>query len=128
MIVRGQLDEIFEPQLGVPTKTLEVVLDPRVEASQADLVSLLEFQQQVTTVLARAVALQQEITAGNEESKAAPMADMPRKVADALTEMAIDLEHSDLPPTSSQRELLEYEKQRFDQAENEWKGLLTEQG
>jgi photosystem II stability/assembly factor-like uncharacterized protein len=110
------------------TKTLEVVLDPRVEASQEDLVSLLGFQQQVTTVLARAVALQEEITAGNEESRAAPMADTPRKVADALTELAIDLEHSDLPPTSSQRELLEYEKQRFDQAENEWQGLLTDQG
>lgn len=41
--------------------------------------------------------------------------------------VAIDLEHSDLPPTSSQRELFEYEKQRFDQAENEWKGLLTDQ-
>jgi hypothetical protein len=41
----------------------------------------------------------------------------PRKVAEALTALAIDLEHTDLPPTTSQRELLAYEKARLDTAE-----------
>ena len=106
-------------------KTLDVILDPRVNVSQGELTSLLDFQQQVKAVLSRVVALQDEIDAGNEEAKAAPMADIPRKVADALTELAIDLEHADSPPTSSQHELFDYEKQRFDQAENEWSGLGT---
>ena len=81
------------------------------------------FQQEVKTVLTSAVTLHEEIEAGNEEARASSIADTPRKVADALTEFAINLEHTDLPPTSSQRELLDYEKSRFDNAENEWKGL-----
>ena len=104
-------------------RNLDVVLDPRVEVTQDDLVSLLEFQQQVKTVLARAVTLHEEIEAGNEEARASSVADTPRKVAAALTALAIDLEHTDLPPTSSQRELLGYEALRFEQAENEWKGI-----
>ena len=105
------------------SKTLDVVLDPRVEVSQDELASLLAFQQEVKTVLTRAVTLHEEIEAGNEEARASSIAETPRKVADALTELAIDLEHTDMPPTSSQRELLNYEKSRFDNAENEWKGL-----
>lgn len=105
------------------TRNLDVVLDPRVEVTQDDLVSLLEFQQQVKTVLARAVTLHEEIEAGNEEAKASSVADIPRKVAAALTALAIDLEHTDLPPTTSQRELLDYEALRFEQADNEWKGI-----
>jgi len=69
------------------------------------------------------VALQEEIDASNDEAKTTAMVDIPRKAADALTELAIDLEHADSPPTSSQRNLFEYEKQRFERAENEWKGL-----
>ena len=107
-------------------RELEVMLDPRVEASQEDLVSLLSFQQAVKTELARAIALHEEINAGNKEARAAAMADMPRKVTDALTSLAIDLEHVDSPPTSSQRELLEYEKLRFEQAENEWRGVRSD--
>ena len=107
-------------------RELEVMLDPRVEASQEDLASLLNFQQAVKTELARAVALHEEINAGNEEARAAAMADTPRKVTDALTSLAIDLEHVDSPPTSSQRELLEYEKLRFEQAENEWRGVRSD--
>ena len=48
------------------------------------------------------------------------------KVADALTSLAIDLEHVDSPPTSSQRELLEYEKLRFERAENEWRDMRSD--
>jgi photosystem II stability/assembly factor-like uncharacterized protein len=104
-------------------KALDVSLDPRVDVSPGELASLLDFQQQVTGILERAVALEEEINAANEEARAAAMADLPKKVAEALTSLAIDLEHSDAPPTSSQRELLEYETRRFDQAENEWRGL-----
>ena len=105
------------------TRSLEVELDPRVEVKQAELASLLDFQQQVKALLTRVVSLHEEIEAGNEEVRSSPVADIPGKVAGALTELAIDLEHADLPPTTSQQQLLDYEKQRFDHAENEWKGL-----
>jgi hypothetical protein len=104
-------------------KTLDISLDPRVDVSPGELASLLDFQQQVTGILGRVVALDEEINAANEEARSASLADLPKKVAEALTALAIDLEHSDAPPTSSQRELLEYETRRFDQAENEWRGL-----
>jgi photosystem II stability/assembly factor-like uncharacterized protein len=107
------------------TRTLDVELDPRVDVTQDELISLLEFQQQVKAILARAVTLHKEIDTGNEEAKASPVADTPRKVAEALTALAIDLEHTDLPPTSPQRELLDYEMTRLENAENEWKGLVT---
>ena len=109
-------------------RILQVELDPRVEVKQAELVALLDFQQQVKTLLTRVVALHDEITSGNEEARSSPVADIPEKVAGALTELAIDLEHADSPPTSSQQKLLDYERQRFDQAENEWKGLVTGTG
>ena len=105
------------------TRTLSVQLDPRVDLQQADLASLLDFQQEVKTLLTRVVSLHEEIETGNEEARAASVASVPRKVADALTELAIDLEHSDMPPTSSQRALFNYESERFEQAENDWKGL-----
>ena len=108
------------------TKTLNITLDPRVEVNGEELASLLDFQQQVAGVLRRAVALHEEISDTNEEARATPVAGVPRKVARALTALAIDLEHTDSPPTSSQRELLDYETRRFDQAENEWKGLRSE--
>ena len=107
----------------VITKTLEVTLDPRVYVSQEDLATLLEFQQQVAAVLAQAVALDEEIEAANPEARAASVAETPRKVAEALTELAIDLEHSDAPPTSSQHELLDYQTIRLEHAGNEWRGL-----
>ena len=105
------------------TRTLEVELDPRVNVQQADLGSLLDFQQQVKMLLTRVVALQEEIEAGNKEARSSAVADIPQKVADALTELAIDLEHADMPPTRSQRALFDYEGKRFERAENEWKGL-----
>ncbi|HEY5776506.1 MAG TPA: hypothetical protein VIS57_10490, partial [Xanthomonadales bacterium] len=108
------------------TRTLDVVLDPRVDVTADDLASLLDFQQQVKAVLARAVSLHEEIEAGNEEARASDVAKTPSKVAEALTALAIDLEHTDLPPTNSQRQLLEFQQQRFDQAENEWNGLRVD--
>ncbi|MCG6887062.1 MAG: hypothetical protein LJE74_07630, partial [Proteobacteria bacterium] len=105
------------------TKSLEVAMDPRVDLSQQELISLLQFQQQVAGVLGQAVELDEAINASNEEARAAAMAETPEKVAKALTALAIDLEHSDAPPTSSQRNLLEYHQGRLEQAENEWKGL-----
>ena len=91
------------------TKPLKVGLDPRVEVSAKKLSSLLGFQQQVAAVLGRAVAMVGE---GNQDDEKADA--IPRKVAGALTALAIDLEHTDLPPTSSQRELLAYEQARLD--------------
>jgi 3-methyladenine DNA glycosylase Mpg len=98
-------------------------MDPRLDVSEEELASLLAFQQQVTGVLQRAVTLHDEIEAASEEEQAASMADIPDKVAKALTALAIDLEHADAAPTASQRELFEYESRRFDQANKEWVGL-----
>ena len=94
------------------TRQLEVVLDPRVGVTNADLAKLLKFQFQVAEVLGRAVAMADAVNADDEKADATP-----RKVAEALTALAIDLEHTDLPPTTSQRELLAYEKARLDSAE-----------
>ena len=105
------------------TKTLDITMDPRLDVSEEELASLLAFQQQVTGVLQRAVTLHDEIEAASAEEQAASMADIPDKVAKALTALAIDLEHADAAPTASQRELFEYESRRFDQANKEWVGL-----
>jgi len=105
------------------SRKLDVALDPRVESDRKNLADLLEFQRQVTVALGRAVALQREIDAGNTEARTASMVSVPGEVATALTSLAIDLEHSDLPPTSSQRELLAFEVGQFNRAEKEWKGL-----
>ena len=94
------------------TRQLEVVLDPRVGASDVKLASLLKFQLQVAAVLGRAVAMADAVEADDEKIDATP-----RKVAEALTALAIDLEHTDLPPTLSQRKLLAYEKARLDTAD-----------
>ena len=118
----------YKVKLTAGDRTVEqellVELDPRVEVSRAELAELLAFQRQVTDVMGRAVALQEEINMGNDEAKNTPAAKVPGVVANALTSLAIDLEHSDARPTDSQRELLVYQKQRFDQAENQWKGII----
>jgi photosystem II stability/assembly factor-like uncharacterized protein len=108
------------------TRTLDVAPDPRVEVSQQELSALLEFQLEVNTLLARAVSLHDAMEAAEVEASSATMAEIPDKVAGALTELAIDLEHADLPPTASQRELLEFETRRLERAENEWKGLSVD--
>lgn len=105
------------------TRPLEISLDPRVQVSAEQLASLLAFQQQVGAVLEQAVALDEEINAANEEARRAAMAGLPRKVAEALTELTIDMEHTDAPPTTSQREILRYETQRLEASENEWRGI-----
>ena len=105
------------------TRPLEVVLDPRVGATQQDLAELLDFQQQVRSELARTVSLYEAIEAANETAETSSAEKAAGKVAEALTALAIDLEHADAPPTSSQRQLLEFQLRRLEQAENEWKGL-----
>jgi len=105
------------------TRNLDVVPDPRVAATQADLVELLDFQQLVRAELARTVSLYEEIETAKEDDRASSAEAATGKVAEALTALAIDLEHADAPPTLSQRELLEFQQQRLDQAVNEWKGL-----
>jgi hypothetical protein len=109
------------------TRTFDVVPDPRVQVTRDDLVALLGFQQQVRTELARTVRLYEEIEAANETANktagTSAAAKATETVARSLTDLAIDLEHADSAPTSSQRDLLEFLQQRFEAAENEWKGL-----
>jgi photosystem II stability/assembly factor-like uncharacterized protein len=109
------------------TRPLQITLDPRVQVSEEELASLLEFQQQVAVVLEQAVEqaveLDEEINAANEEAQSAAIAGLPRTVAAALTSLTIDLEHTDAPPTNSQREILAYETRRLEASENEWRGL-----
>ncbi len=105
------------------TRKLDVVPDPRVAASRGDLIALLEFQNQVRTELARSVGLYEQIEAANETDTMSSAAKATETVAKSLTELAIDLEHADAPPTGSQRELLEYQQRMFEEAEYEWKGL-----
>lgn len=107
------------------TRQLEVIPDPRVAATQEDLAELLDFQQLVRAELARTVSLYEEIEAANENDVLSSAETATGRVAEALTALAIDLEHADAPPTLSQRELLEFQQQRLDQAVNEWKGIMV---
>jgi hypothetical protein len=107
------------------TRPLEVTMDPRVHVSQKELASLLEFQQQVASVLERAVRLDKAIEAESDTTETAETAgpETPRpssEVAETLTALAIDLEQGDAPPTAPQREVLRRETERLEKAENEW--------
>ena len=92
-------------------RPLRVVMDPRVAYSLVDLATLLDFQQQVAEVLAKAVALARESGAEpgadvDPDMGPAGTTGIPARVASALTGLAIDLEQSDAPPTVPQREVL----------------------
>jgi photosystem II stability/assembly factor-like uncharacterized protein len=102
----------------VTSQALDVVLDPRVHLREGELASLLQFQQQVATVLSNAVAMVGDDDAIDDTANAEPTIANARKVAEALTALAIDLEHTDSAPTASQRQLLTYEKARLGQAAN----------
>jgi hypothetical protein len=81
------------------------------------LAALLDFQQQVAMALERAVALAGPTAAAVGEAAKTPKPGTPNAVAAALTELAIDLEHADAPPTVPQRELLSFHTARLDQLE-----------
>ena len=87
---------------------LKVVMDPRVNVTQEQLADLFAFQQQVTEVLERAVTLARDAQGGDSAYNwwaGGVDPDSPAAVASALTSLAIDLGHSDAPPTAAQREL-----------------------
>lgn len=93
------------------TQPLNVAMDPRVEVTQEELVSLLEFQRQLEQLLTRTVKLAQ-LDAFQETT-----GDTPESVAETLTGLAIDLEHADAPPTEPQRALLKHESARLERLE-----------
>jgi len=98
-------------------QTLTVVMDPRVNASAADLSSLLEFQQHLAAALQRGMSQVKDTAAlaPDEESSEQPTGF--RSVVKDLTGLAIDLEQADAAPTEPQRELLRYEIRRLEKLE-----------
>jgi len=102
----------------ISEQPLQVVMDPRVQASQEALAELLDFQRQVAAALQRAVALAGSATAPAGEAAEAGEPGTPTSVASALTELAIDLEHADAPPTASQHELLSFHAAQLDRLES----------
>jgi hypothetical protein len=92
-------------------RPLQVVMDPRVGYSLEELVTLLDFQLRVADALGEAVALARGSDAesgGDRDPDMGPAGatGIPAQVASALTGLAIDLEHSDAPPTAAQRAVL----------------------
>ena len=103
---------------AVSSRDLEVVMDPRVRVSVADLAELLAFQHQVEARLKETVDLARALGAedGSEEETAdsgTPTGRV-RQIAGALTDLAIDLEHADAAPTQGQREVLADLSKRLD--------------
>jgi photosystem II stability/assembly factor-like uncharacterized protein len=92
---------------------LTVVMDPRVTATDVELVELLSFQHEVAAVLQRTVELAGETKEPKEEHQAEPGVETPKSIAATLTALAIDLEHVDAPPTESQRAVLASEADRL---------------
>jgi len=96
----------------VSEQPLRVVMDPRVPVTPDELAELLAFQREVAQALEHAVALAREsgyvdAEQGDPDYSAPAERDGPAAVAATLTELAIDLEHTDAPPTQPQRELLQ---------------------
>ena len=102
-------------KVDATTQRLDIVLDPRVSAQEGQLETLLIFQREVATVLARAVAIVDAMDAGEDVANTDPGVDEAREVAEALTALAIDLEHADAAPTTSQRDVLDYERARLNE-------------
>jgi len=97
------------------SQTLEVVMDPRVEVTSAELASLLAFQEQVAGTLGRVVSLAEQTQETAEE-----IHDEARSIARVLTSLASDLESADAAPTVPQRELFAHEIDRLESAEALW--------
>jgi hypothetical protein len=102
----------------VTQQPLQVVMDPRVNVSQEDLATLLDFQRQVAVALERAVVLAGPATAAVGEAGEASKPGTPAAVASVLTALAIDLEHTDAPPTAPQRELLAFQNALLNRLES----------
>jgi len=103
---------------AVSTRDLEVLMDPRVVTSEVDLTKLLAFQRQVEARLQEVVDLARAMgVADVSEQEATGQAETPggrvRRIAGALTDLAIDLEHADAAPTAPQRAVLVDQSQRL---------------
>jgi len=78
-------------------------MDPRVEASEAELRELLAFQQQV----AETMAVTAELAGADHSAAPAPDSDQdPARINRSLAALARDLESADSPPTAAQRQVL----------------------
>jgi hypothetical protein len=91
-------------------------MDPRVEITSAELIGLLEFQQEVRSALVRVVEL-----AGRTSESAADIHAEARSIARMLTSLASDLESADAAPTTPQRQLYTHAIDRLEAAESEWR-------
>jgi len=112
----------------ISTRKLEVMMDPRVGVRPAELAALLEFQQKVAALLRQTLALDAATRRAAAEVEPSVLGDTLRSVAKDLTALAIDLEHTDAPPTTPQHELLEHELVRLGQAEQAWSALSSRTG
>jgi len=84
-------------------RPLTIVMDPRVEASEAELRDLLAFQQQV----AETMAVTAELAGADHSAAPAPDSDQdPARINRSLAALARDLESADSPPTAAQRQVL----------------------
>jgi photosystem II stability/assembly factor-like uncharacterized protein len=139
----------YTVRLGVDgatlTRPLAVVLDPRVDTSARDLEALLAFQHEVETVLARSAALHEERAAAEArlrkaladpkasgaraaveralaelEKAGGPAEERPRRVNQALSALASDLELADAAPTAPQREVLISFREGLQRYEARW--------
>ena len=125
------------------TAPLEVVMDPRVKTSIADLHAQLAFADDVREALAVAVALHEEAEAMAKklgspsppvaaeavgEARAALVrwraADDPDDIASVLTSLATDVEAADAAPTQPQRNVLAEYAKRLERARASWRLLL----
>ncbi len=109
----------YEVRLTVGEETvsqaLEVVMDPRVEVTSAELASLLAFQEEVAGALGRVVLLAEQTQETADE-----IHDEAQSVARVLTSLVSDLESADAAPTVPQRELFAHEIDRLESAEAQW--------
>ncbi len=129
---------------------LEVTMDPRVQASPAELAALLAFQREVEAVLAEAVPVAQAKTDAEKRLRAvlddsrsrALRTDVERSLAaiervatgtgegldrdlSSLASLAADLEGADAPPTAAQRRVLDYYREELARFEAQWRSLAA---
>jgi hypothetical protein len=141
----------YEVRLTGDEKTLRqpltVVMDPRVNTPEKDLVALLAFQRDVEAQMARSVDLAEAAGAARKRLEAArdtakdadaratadrALADLDRVLGGVayenpvainagLASLARDLEGADAAPTAPQRELLDQYRQALDRCAARWK-------
>jgi hypothetical protein len=97
-----------------------------VDVRPAELAALLELQQKLAALLQQTLALETETRRAAADIDTSGLRDTLRSVAKDLTALAIDLEHTDAPPTAPQRDLLEHELVRLGQAEQDWSALSAQ--